>query len=227
MSHVSSRVIALRKLMSLAMIASALISGCATLKESDTSRTGVEQLLISSAVDRSLDKIDFAPIRGATVYLETKYLECTDKNYIIVALHQRILKNGCTLVEKPEDSQVTMEVGSGGVGTDRQEVFVGIPAIPLAIPSPISIPKMALFTRTKANGTAKLSVVAYDTKSRQPVINGHPALARSDQKNWSIIGSGAVITGSVPDEIKAATGESDSFVPVPQSVAKQTEKVLR
>lgn len=223
MSHVSGRFVALCT----AVVSSMLAGGCATLKESDTSRTGVEQLLISCAVDRSLDKIDFAPIHGAKVYLETKYLDCTDKNYIIVALHQRILKHGCTLVEKPEDSQVTMEVGSGGVGTDRQEVFVGVPAIPLPMPSPISIPKMALFTRTKANGTAKLSVVAYDTKSRQPVINGHPTLARSDQKNWSIIGSGAVITGSVPDEIKAATGESDSFVPVPQGVAQRTEKVLR
>jgi hypothetical protein len=120
-----------------------------------------------------------------------------------------------------------MEVGSGGVGTDRQEVFVGIPAIPLAPPSPIALPKMALFTRTKANGTAKLSIVAYDTKSRQPVINGNPSLARSDQKNWSVVGGGAVITGSVPDEIKAATGESESFVPVPQSVADRSEKILR
>lgn len=223
MSLLSGRVIALG-----AVISSSLLTiGCASLKESDTARTGVEQLLISSAVDRSLDKVDFSSIRGAKVYLETKYLDCSDKNYIIVALHQRILKHGCTLVEKPEDSQVTMEVGSGGVGTDRQEVFVGIPAIPLPMPSPISIPKMALFTRAKANGTAKLSVLAYDTKSRQPVINGNPTLARSDQKNWSVVGGGAVITGSVPDEIKAATGESETFVPVPRSVASKTEKVLR
>ncbi len=36
-----------------------MLGGCATIKESDTPRTGIEQLLISSAADRALDKIDF------------------------------------------------------------------------------------------------------------------------------------------------------------------------
>jgi len=53
----------------------AFSSGCATNKESDTARTGVEQLLVSSAVDQALDKIDFTPVRGAKVQLEEKYLD--------------------------------------------------------------------------------------------------------------------------------------------------------
>ena len=47
-------------------------------------RTGVEQLLISSAVDQSLDHIDLSPLREKQVFLETKYLDCVDKNYIIL-----------------------------------------------------------------------------------------------------------------------------------------------
>ena len=82
----------------------ALCCGCATIKQSDTARTGVEQLLVSSAIDKSLDRIDFRPISGAAVYVEQKYLDCVDKNYVLVATHQRLLKSGCTLVEKPEDA---------------------------------------------------------------------------------------------------------------------------
>jgi hypothetical protein len=89
--------------------------GCTTMKESHTARTGIEQLLISSATDRALQKIDFRPIAGAKVVLDTKYLDCVDKNYIIVSMHQRMMRVNCTLAEKREDAQVIVEVASGGV----------------------------------------------------------------------------------------------------------------
>lgn len=203
--------------------ASALVTsqGCATTKTSDTSRTGIEQLLISSATDQALDKISFEPIRGAKVFVETKYLDCTDKNYIIMAVHQRLLKQGSTLVDKAEDAQVILEIGSGGVGTDRHEFFVGIPAIPLAPPSPVMIPKTEIFTRSKGMGTAKLIIVAYDAKSRQPVLNSSTALARSDYKQWNVMGSVPSATGRVPEELKRATGESEAFLPVPNVAGRQ------
>lgn len=199
----------------------AAISGCATMKETDTARTGVEQLLISSATDQALDKIDLAPVRGASVYIESKYLDCVDKNYVLISLRQRLMQQGCTLVEKPEESDVTIEVGSGGVGTDRNELFVGIPEIPLPPPSPISLPRVAIFTRAKAMGTAKLRLVAYDTKTKQSVIDSGFALARSDYKHWNVLGGGPVVTGRVPDELYAATGEAESVVPTPSQVARR------
>jgi hypothetical protein len=204
-----------------------LLSGCATLKETDTARTGIEQLLISSAADRALDKVDFGPIAHAKVFLETKYLDCVDKNYIIVALHQRLLMHQCTLVEKPEEANVVVEVASGGVGTDRHELFVGIPEIPLPPPSPIAIPKLALFTRTKAMGTAKLTVVAYDTATKQAVINSGYALARSDHQNYSVLGAGSVQGGTLTTEIAQATGQSDSIVTLPTSVAGRKAPTVR
>ena len=204
-----------------------LLSGCATLKETDTARTGIEQLLISSAADRALDKVDFAPIAHAKVFLETKYLDCVDKNYVIVAMHQRLLTHKCTLVEKAEEANVVVEVASGGVGTDRHELFVGIPEIPLPPPSPIAIPKLALFTRTKAMGTAKLTVVAYDTTSKQAVINSGYSLARSDHQNYSVLGAGSVQGGTLTTEIAQATGQSDSIVTMPTSLAGRQDAPLR
>ena len=141
--------------------------------------------------------------------MEEKYLDCVDKNYVIVALEQRLLLNGSTLAAKPEDADVIMHVTSGGVGTDRQEKFVGISEIPLPPPSPISIPKMALFSRSRANGTAKLRIVAFDAKSRQPVLQSGVALARSDFKSWKVVGAGPVESGSVPTELAAATRKTD------------------
>ena len=55
MCPVSGRVVApWKRRFATVVICSLLSGGCATLKESDTSRTGVEKPLISSAVDRSL-----------------------------------------------------------------------------------------------------------------------------------------------------------------------------
>lgn len=189
------------------------------MKQSDTARTGVEQLLVSSAIDRSLDRVDYRPISGAKVYVEQKYLDCVDKNYVVVALNQRLLRSGCTLVDKAEDADVIMQVGSGGVGTDRQELFVGIPEISVPFPVPMSLPKVPFFDRVRSNGTAKLAIVAYDAKNRNPVINGGSQLARSDHKSWNVLGTGHVVTGNVPDEIARATGESESLVPIPTVAA--------
>jgi hypothetical protein len=222
--------IAWRKLLRGTRVHSTLVlvlvaAGCTTIKHSDTARTGLEQLLVSSAVDHALNRVDWSPIRGAPVFVETKYLDCVDKNYVIVGVHQRLLANGCTLVDKPEDSAVTIELGSGAVGTDRQESFLGIPEISMPS-SQVAIPKFAIFTREKANGTAKIAIIAYDTKSKQPVINSGTVMARSDHNDWSLLGAGPVVSGSVPKEVYVATQERD-WMTIDESAIAARSKTLR
>ncbi len=121
-----------------------------------------------------------------------------------VSLIQRILE---LLLAKPEDADVIMHVTSGAVGTDRQEKFFGISEIPLPPPSPIMIPQVSRFSRSRANGTAKLRIVAFDAKTRQAVLQGGRVLARSDFKSWKGFGTGPVETGTVPTEIASATAK--------------------
>jgi hypothetical protein len=187
-------------------------AGCATQKESNTARTGTEQLLISSAVDKALNNFEFAPLNGKQVFLETKYLDCVDKNYVLLALKHRIMLQGAQILDKADKADIVVEVASGAVGTDVQELFVGIPEIPLPPPSPVAIPKLAFFTRNKLNGTAKLLIVAYDARSKLPIYPTGMSLARSDQKNINVLGAGPVQMGSLPREIAAATKEMDLSV---------------
>jgi Family of unknown function (DUF6655) len=196
--------------MLLAGLALGSLVGCASIKQSDTSRTGIEQLLISSADDRALDKFDLHPIAGAKVFVDTQYLDCVDKNYILVALHERLLANHCTLVSKQDDSDVVIEVGSGGVGTDRNDLLFGFPGMALPPPATLAIPKIAILERDKSMGTAKLVLVAYDTKTKQPVINTGYALARADHNFWQVFGVGGQESGSVQKELVASAGETPS-----------------
>jgi hypothetical protein len=190
--------------------ATCAIVGCASMKESDTSRTGLEQLLISNAVDQSLAKVDFRPVSGAKVHLKTDLLDCVDKNYVILSTRSKLLANRCTLVDKPDDAEVVMEIASGGVGTDRTELVVGTPEIPLGLMG--SVPKVNFYERKKAMGTAKLSILAIDAKSKQPVINSGASLARGDHQHWTMLGTGPVLSGSVANEIQDQTGTSESLM---------------
>ena len=121
-----------------------VLSGCASIKTSDTARTGLEQLLISSAADQALGRVDFTPIRGAKVFVEPKFLDCVDKNYILLALNQKLLANGCTLTEKADEAEVIVQVASGGVGTDKQELMFGVPSISLPPPAMIIANALAI-----------------------------------------------------------------------------------
>lgn len=197
------------------------LAGCVTTKQTDTARTGVEQLLLSTATDQALDKVDLTPIAHAKVFVDTQYLDCVDKNYVIVSLHQRLLNQDCKLVEKRDDAEVVVEVGAGSLGTDHTEWFVGVPEIPLAMPSPVSIPKLSIFTRTRAMGTAKICVVAMDVKTHTAVINSGYSLARSDLKDWNVLGVNSAPTGSVPQAIKSATGENET-VNLPSNIARKS-----
>ncbi len=187
--------------------------GCASMKESDTARTGLEQLLISNAVDQSLAKVDFRPVAGAKVFLKTDLLDCVDKNYVMLTTRSKLLANRCTLMDKAEDADIVMEIASGGVGTDRTEMVVGTPEIPLGLMG--SVPKVNFYERKKAMGTAKLAIIATDSKTKQPVINSGFALARSDHQHWSVMGSGPVLSGSVANQLREHTGTKESLIYLP------------
>ena len=179
--------------------------GCSTYRTTGTARTGLEQLLISNAIDQSLDKIDFSSLHGTGVYVEEKYLDGVDKNYVIAAVRHRILNGGARLVSKLEDSDITMEIRSGGIGTDIKETFFGIPEIAVPLPFPVQLPEFRLFNTTAQYGTAKIGLIAYETKSRQALGAGGISLARSNDNNMYLLGIGPFNHGSIRDELTQGT----------------------
>lgn len=197
-------------------------AGCTTTKSSNTARTGVEQLLISNAIDQALNKVDFAPFRGQPVYLEEKYVDCVDKNYLIGSVRHRLLRAGAYLVDKPEEAHVVVELRSGGVGTDTSESFVGIPEI--ALPGVVTLPEVRLVNRSTQQGTAKIALVAYDPRTQQVLGEGGVSLARADDNNWYVLGIGPFQNGSVRREVSNAIGRAPGqpSSPLPSYVAFQS-----
>ena len=185
------------------LLAGALTCGCTTTQTSNTARTATEQLLVSNAVDRALDKVDFSAFRGRSVYLEEKYIECVDKSYVIASLRHRLLANGATLVAAADAAQVVVEARSGGVGTSSSESFIGTPEI--VLPGMLTIPEVRMATRTRQEGAAKIGLVAYDATTKQVLGPGGQSLAQSDNNLWYAAGVGPFRSGSLKDDVRRST----------------------
>ncbi len=199
------------------LLVCAVALGCSSTRTTDTARTGMEQLLISNAVDQTMNKTFLPDVAGKKVYLEEKYLNAVDKGYIVGSMRRKLLNAGAMLVDAKEGSEVTIELCSGGVGTDNVESFIGVPG--LTVPGlPIELPEVRLYEKKSQFGTAKLSVVAYDTPSGQLVYDGNGTLARADDSNWSVLGIGPFQEGSVRNEVNRQTGDTDFTARVANAV---------
>ncbi|MBM4001449.1 MAG: hypothetical protein FJ297_18265 [Planctomycetes bacterium] len=190
------------------VLLAAACAGCATARTSDTARTAIEQLLISNAIDQTLARVDFAPMRDRSVYVQEKYLDGVDKNYVAASVRQRVLSSGAKLVDAEKDADIVLELRSGGIGTDRTESFIGVPHVAAPGPIPVQIPEIQLVNNKKQTATAKIGIVAYDAKTRHVIGDGGTSLARAEDNNWFFFGAGPYNSGQVKDEVTAASGQS-------------------
>lgn len=193
--------------------------GCTSTNSSNTARTATEQMLISNAVDQSLSKVDFQAFGGRKVFVEEKYLDCADKNYVASSVRHRVLMQGGQIAAKPEEADVIVEVRSGAVGTNSSNSFLGIPQI--QIPGMFSTPEIKLVNRVNQSGMAKIGLVAYDAKSHQVLGDGGMSLAKSADNNWYVFGIGPWQNGSVKKEIERGQPRyaSQPWIEVPPQVA--------
>lgn len=193
--------------------------GCTSTPTSNTARTATEQMLVSNAVDQSLSKVDFQAFGHRKVFLEEKYLDCVDKNYVLSSVRHHVLLQGGQLVPKAEESDIILEVRSGAVGTNSSNSFLGIPQI--SIPGLLATPEIKLVNRVNQIGMAKIGLVAYDAKSHEVLGQGGTSLAKSDESNWYILGIGPWQNGTVKKEVERGQPRysNQPWVEVPGQVA--------
>lgn len=170
-----------------------LVVGCATTRSSDTPRTATEQLLLSTAIDKAINRLDFRALDETQVYFDPQYLQgVSDEKYVVSALRQHLLASGCMLCEKRDEAEVVIEARSGGVGTDRNELMLGLPAMPVPqmvpgvpMPLPTSVPQMTLARKTKQRAVAKIAVFAYNRETGRPVWqSGTVPMVADTSETW-------------------------------------------
>lgn len=185
-----------------AVCALALV-GCGTTRTTDTTRTATEQLLISDAIDRAVQEIDFQPLVGQSVFLDDSRLDdIVDRNYLVSTVRQHLLASGCILCDDRAEAEFIVEARVGAIGTDRSDLLFGIPAtnVPQILPiqaGPQAIPEVPLAKRRDQRGIAKVSVFAYHRQTGMPVWQSGLAMEESSSNDVWILGAGPFQHGTV------------------------------
>lgn len=191
--------------LALATLVVALATGCGTTKWSDSPRTATEQLLVSDSVDRAISEIDFSALAEKTVYLDTRYIiTALDQNYVVSTLRQHMLASGIIIKDKPDEATYVVEVRTGSLGTNRQDLLFGVPAtnLPTAGLLPVgsaAIPEIALMKRTNQQAVCKIAVFAYDRMSGRPVWQSGNRKVASRAKDIWLMGAGPFQKGTIYD----------------------------
>ena len=184
--------------------------GCGTTHD----KLATEQLLLSDAVDRAVAHIDFTPLQGETVFLDTQYIKQLKSNpnsfvnqdYIISSLRQQMLQAGCLLQENRETADYIAEARVGALGTDGHDVNYGVPPSQTmsAAASVVSrgmmlpaLPEISLARRTDDTAAAKIAVFAYQRESKVPVWQSGLSVARSRAQGRWVLGAGPFQSGTI------------------------------
>lgn len=186
-----------------------VVGGCGTT----TKRVATEQLLMSTAVDDAIAKIDFSHLTDQKVYLDPTFLRAirsagfVNADYVTSALRQQLTAAGCLLQDKQDQADTIVEARVGALGTDGHEITYGIPktggisaAASAISSSPIAaIPEVSFAQTNAQSGVAKIIVFAYDRETREPLWQSGVATAESDSTNTWVLGAGPFQRGSIYD----------------------------
>ncbi len=196
--------------------------GCGTTRE----HQATEQLVLSDAVDRSISTIDFRPLSGEKVYLDTSYLRSVkgpsfvNADYVISSLRQQMIAAGCLLYDSANEADLIVEARMGALGADNHRVTYGIPEnntlqnaatlVPDGPRLPV-MPEIALARREAREGAAKVAAFAYDRETRQAVWQSGISQSIADARDTWVLGVGPFRGGSIRNETTLAGGTPLGF----------------
>jgi hypothetical protein len=175
--------------------------GCGSVKQSGTSRTGTEQLLLTNAWDRAIQKVDFRPLTGVPVYLDTANVNAVDQGYVVSSIRHALLSQGALLKQKPELAQYIVEARVGAYGTDAYNLLIGVPqtTVPQTITGMPSgtIPEISLAKKIDQLAVAKLSIFAYDKTTGHIIWDSGDQIDTASAKDTYIGGFGPIQSGTI------------------------------
>ena len=185
-----------------------LSSGCANVRVTDPARTATEQFLLSQAAVEAVNALSFEVLHGRKVFVDANYFAPLEKDFVLGEIRAKLLSSGVQIVAKREEAEAVIEVRSGGVGIDRYESLLGIPALlaPSAITSAASstpmatlvTPEFAISKTIKQVGFASVAYVAYWTDSGEVVASFGPTIGRTYREDWWFLGYGPRSIGNIP-----------------------------
>ena len=143
------------------------LGACTTVRESNPQRTATEQLLISTAVDRAIERVNLEIPSGTKVFVAADQLaDNSDGKYAASAMRDRLLRRGASLVDDRDKADAVVEVRAGALSIDEKQMLIGIDTFDAPVPfsgQAAKIPQIALYKDRERQGVAKIAAFGYST----------------------------------------------------------------
>jgi len=169
-----------------------LATGCTETRRSTPERTATEQMLLSTAVDRAVGRLEIDVPKGTMTYLDVGNFDAYDEGYAIGTLRDILLRSGLRLTNDRSRADLIVEARAGALSINGERTLVGLPGfdIPVPLSSQLSVPEIALLSRDTRRGIAKIGLTAYWRESGALADREPPTIGVSGYDDWSVLGLG-------------------------------------
>jgi hypothetical protein len=152
------------------------LSSCThTYQFTYTKKSGIEQLLVTKAVDEAIQRMT-VDIKGSKVFVDASCLMRDEQSYIKKAFEHWFLNGGVSIAEYSWDADYIVSVLVRVAGTDGDQFFLGVPSIPIPLATNISTPALTIFSGMIQEGRVEMEVMIYSAKEglkeKIPSLNG-------------------------------------------------------
>lgn len=173
-------------------VATLSVSGCTEVRRTAPERTANEQLLITTAATKAIDKMDFDYVEGHAVFLRTAHFESYDSGHAIASIREALLREGAHLVPGRKKADIVVEVRAAALSINRKGELIGIPGFDLPVPAAgtLTTPEIALYSESDRTGIAKLAAVGMDAQTGELISAPGPVWGLSWLDRNSVIGLG-------------------------------------
>ena len=187
----------------LAMLA---LGACTTTRETSTQRSATEQLLISTAVDRAIARVNLKIPVGTKVFVKADQLQGSDDGkYAAGEMKDRLLRNGANLVDDKGKADAVVEVRAGALSIDEKQTLVGIDTFDAPIPfagQAAKIPQIAVYKDSVRQGVAKIAAFGYSTSDGELIDLTDPQFGYSHQYERTVLFFFTWRSSDLPEEEK-------------------------
>jgi len=161
-----------------AVLATALVSACASTTETHPSRTATEQLLVARAADRAVRGLTLPVEDGSAVFVDETYFRAEASPYAISAIRSALSEAGYPLARSRDQADVVFEIRAGALSLEQMRRLLGVPAmsVPLSDYRVVSFPELSLYSRRDRSGVAEFSGFVYRAEDGAPIAAVAPMI---------------------------------------------------
>ncbi len=149
---------------SLLAAAAIVATGCASTRVSTTSRTAIEQALLTETAREAIGGLHVPPIESKTFAMQTEGFETVENHFVVSAMKEKVLEAGGRLALGETAPEIGVEPRVNYAQIDDGVFLIGISSVPIPISKEVTIstPEIALWKKETQKGRTKFSAWAID-----------------------------------------------------------------